>query len=291
MRLGKLTPEELDKYIFNNLGSKRAETVAGAGLGIDCAEIKTDGNIILTSDPITGAVKDIGVLSIHISANDIAAAGGEPYVCMLTVLMDKDSTGEDVGVIMEGASAIATELDIEIVGGHTEFTDAVSRPVVFCTMFGKRNGEFEKVQTGDKVYITKHLGIEGITILVNDCADRLKLSGFELSEAKGFGKLLSVLPESRIAMNAGVSAMHDITEGGIIGAIEELEGAIGHKVKTNLNNVPVHPLTKKITSQLKLDVMTLIGSGSMLIVTGNGDKLMLAMRDAGIECTLIGEVK
>ena len=248
MRTGKLNAEELNKYVFAHIGSLRDEVVLSAALGEDCAALKSDGYFLLSSDPITACMPDesLGKLSIDVSCNDIAANGGEAVAVMLTVIMPTYSEPSAVGEIMRGAGERAKELNVDIVGGHTEFSDCVTRPIVSATAVGKTHRLIAKsgLREGDDVYVTKVCGIEGTVILAEKFAG--SLTEKELTRAGELGKLLSVGEESKILKKYnGVTTMHDVTEGGVLGAVAEI--ALGADLSAEIyeEQVPVDGLTEK----------------------------------------------
>ena len=227
--IGKLPSELLERLVFDNIGFKREEVLIRPGIGEDCAVVDFGSyDCVLTADPITAAVKDIGSLSVHISCNDVAAKGVEPLGIMLVILMPKGSTEEDIKEIMAQAGNAAQELNVEIIGGHTEVTTAVTKPVIVSTALGRAlKGKVQnpaQMEEGDLLYITKYAGLEGTGIIAKDREKELSdiLNKEELAEAKSLLDLVSVVREGVILGKLGTHGMHDVTEGGILGAIWEM---------------------------------------------------------------------
>jgi Hydrogenase maturation factor len=137
MRAGKLSSSELNEAVFSNTAPTRAEVLLSSRLAEDCAAVQSDGVILLTTDPITAAGKNLGKLAVLVSSNDIVASGGEPFCCLLTIIAPPTADVSDIAEIMADARAAAAGVNADIVGGHTEFSDAVTRNVVSCTMLGK----------------------------------------------------------------------------------------------------------------------------------------------------------
>ena len=223
LKTGKLDSEVLKRIIFDNIKFKRDEIITRPGIGEDCAEIDFGEYIcVMSTDPITASVSDIGRLSIHISCNDIASNGVQPVGIMLAVMLPVGTTEEDIETIMKQAAAAAELMEVEIIGGHTEITPAVNKPVIVSTAIGRqpKNKIKQEIKTGDKIFITKYCGIEGTGIIACDCRDEVKsiLTSEELDEAEAMLDMVSVVKEGVIAGDIGVSAMHDITEGGVLGA-------------------------------------------------------------------------
>lgn len=127
MRIGKLTSQELQKYVFDKTVAKNPEILQSAGLAEDCAALRTPKILLLTTDPITATGNNAGRLAITVSANDVAVSGGTPLCCLLTIIAPTTASAEDVGKFMKEAHETAEALGIDIVGGHTEFSEAVNR--------------------------------------------------------------------------------------------------------------------------------------------------------------------
>ena len=138
LKVGKLDNALLSKAVINRIKCKRPEVLVHAGVGEDCAAIDFgEYECVMSTDPITASVNDIGRLCIHISANDIASNGIEPIGILLAVMLPEGTTEEDITHIMGQAAETAAECNIEIIGGHTEITKAVNRPVVVSTAVGR----------------------------------------------------------------------------------------------------------------------------------------------------------
>lgn len=175
MRIGKLTSSELQKYVFDKTVAKNPEILQSAGLAEDCAALRTPKILLLTTDPITATGNNAGRLAITVSANDVAVSGGTPLCCLLTIIAPTTSSAEDVGKFMKEAHETAEALGVDIVGGHTEFSEAVNRMVVSCTMLGttRRVVKSSGAKAGDSIVMTKSAAIEATAIMANDHADKL----------------------------------------------------------------------------------------------------------------------
>lgn len=292
MRIGKLTPQELQDCVLGIISKRRNEVIKSACVGNDSAEFRSDDMILITVDPITGATADCGSLSVNICCNDIAAAGGEPLAVLLSVLAPKDADLKDIKNVMVSAEKTAESLNVEIVGGHTEFTDAVNRMVVCASAVGlrKNNRVFCHVKSGDSIVVTKQLGLEGTAIIVKDYKDRLCLSEAEEIEAKSCIDSISVVKESMASECVKIGAMHDITEGGVFGAICEVMEGLGLGAEIDGDKVPFKSVTIKICNQLGLDRFRLLSSGSMLFITSEPQLLIKNLKKEGIIGTEIGKV-
>ena len=297
LKVGKLDNKLLKEIVFENIKFKREEVLQRPQIGEDCAVIDFgEYECIMSTDPITAAIDQIGKLAIHISCNDIASNGVEPLGIMLAVMLPVGTTEDEVRVMMKQAGKTAAELGVEIIGGHTEITGAVKQPVIVSTAIGRgfSSDKERKVKTGDFIFMTKMAGLEGTGIIACDYESDLveKLTKSELSEAKSYLDMVSVIKEGVIAGQIGFSAMHDVTEGGVLGAIWEMCYAAGLGALIQKDEIPISNVTEKICEIYNIDPLKLISSGCMLIITDakNKDKLMQEMQKQSIMISLIGEI-
>ncbi len=297
MKIGKLPDSVLNELVIEPIvknGAKREEVLLTPSIGEDCSAIDFGDNIcICSTDPITGAVNDIGRLAVHINANDIAAGGGEPVGIMVTALLPPSITEKEIKTIMRDFYSEAAKIDLCVIGGHTEVTDAVTKPVLSCTVLGKckRVIASSGAMAGDKMVMTKYAALEGSAIFAADKAELLKgrVSEECLLKARSFVDMLSVTKEGKLAADFGAHAMHDVTEGGILGACWEVATCSGLGVCVDTDKIPILEETKLICSALNVDPYRLISSGSMLIACEDGEGLVALLAQNGINSAVIGE--
>ncbi|MGE5493953.1 MAG: AIR synthase family protein [Burkholderiales bacterium] len=296
MRKGKLTNEQLKSIVFSRLHPKR-EVLLRAGVGEDCAALDFNGEAcVLSTDPLTGAAANAGSLAVHISCNDVASSGAQPEAMLVTLLIPPDKTLEEVEQIVDELASTADELGIDIIGGHTEVTDAVNRIVVSTTVIGRiESGRLVTsggARPGDYLIITGYAATEGTFIIANDYRQRLKgILTYEDEKAiEALGKRISVVREGVLAGRLGASAMHDVTEGGVYGAVHELCEASGAGCDLYAESIPVLDVTKKICSFLGINPFRLIGSGSMLIAAPDSQAMIDGLKANGISAAVIGKI-
>lgn len=298
MKVGKVSETILKRSIFKQIRTKRDEVLLGAGVGEDCAAMKLEpGEIfVISTDPITGTVKDVGLLAIQITANDLASSGAEPVGVMLTVLLPESIEEADIRQMMGQVEEACARFHIQVMGGHTEVTRAVTQPVISVTGVGKAREE-KLVSTagakpGQDILVTKWIGVEGTSIIAKEKEEELRkrFPAAFVETAKGFDQYLSVLPESRIAVEHGVSAMHDVTEGGIYGALWEVAEASGTGLEIDLKAIPIRQETVEICEYFELNPYYLISSGCMLMAADRGHDLARELERAGIPAAVIGKV-
>lgn len=301
MRLppGKIPIEILKEIVFKNLGAERKEVVVGPTAGIDGAVLDVGNkSLIVSMDPITGAVERIGWLAVNVNANDIATFGVEPTFLFSCIMLPENGNKETIEVICTQMDAAAKELGIAIVGGHCESTPGLTNPIVAgCVMGFTNKGNYvtaSGAKAGDKIILTKSAGIEGTSILASDKQQELTkvLNPSMLADAKDFYKHISVVRDALIAYRTGgVHAMHDPTEGGVLGGIHEVADASQLGVKIFEDKIVVEPETAKICRYFEIDPLQLIGSGALLISSNpdKADEVVHALGEEHIYAAIIGE--
>ena len=297
MKIGKVPNNVLKELILNKIINKREEVLLRPKIGEDCCAIDLGPNVcVLSTDPITGAVNKIGRLAVHISCNDIASCGAEPIGLMVTMLAPPYATTDDMDAIMSQVCETAGALNVDIIGGHTEITDSVNRFIISGLAVGKvASGKLvttSGAKAGDMIIMTKYAGIEGTAIIAYDKEKELVgIFGNEfVVRAQRFIDDISVVKEGIIAGEYGASAMHDVTEGGILGAIWEMAEASDKGVRIYREKIPVKMETLEICRYYGIDPLKLISSGSMLIACRDGEGLVDELMKNGIASSIIGVV-
>ena len=297
-KLGKLTNRELHEIVLNGIGKRRCDVVMRPGIGIDCGGIKVGNDVIvLSTDPITAAGKNAGTLAVHVCCNDAAAAGAEPVGLLLTIMAPPDAGLADIRQIVNDAQHTAGKLNVEIIGGHTEFTDAVNRIVLSATVIGKAEGgryfSADGAREKDAIILTKYAGMEGTSIIASDFGHLIDdiLTPQEIEGAVALGSEISVVKEGLLARNLPVTAMHDVTEGGVLGALHEMCTASGIGALIDLSKVKVLDATAKICGKLGLDVFRLISSGCMLMAASDGKAVVDELLKNGVPAYVVGQFR
>lgn len=298
MKVGKIGETVLKRSVFKQIKTKREEVILGAGVGEDCAVLKLaeDEVFVMSTDPITGTATDIGALAVHITANDLASSGAEPIGIMLTVLLPVDGKESELREMMKRVEAACAELNMQVMGGHTEVTPVVNQIVVNVAGVGKAKREdltaTKSAKVGQDVVVTKWVGIEGTAILAKDYEKELleKLPQDLVETAKGLDKYISVVKEAAAAVKSGVSAMHDVTEGGINGALWEMAESSGVGLEIDLKKIPIKQETVEVCEFFDINPYHLISSGCLLMSADNGYELVNRLEEIGVKATVIGKV-
>jgi hydrogenase maturation factor len=296
---GKIPVDILKEVVFKNLGAKREEVVQGPATGIDGAVIDLgDKSLIVSMDPITGAVERIGWLAVNVNANDIATFGVEPAFLFSCILLPEGSDRKTVETICTQMDSAAKELGIAIVGGHCESTPGLTNPIVAgCVMGLTGKGRYVTAagaKPGDKLILTKSAGIEGTAILASDREAELKKTVKKevLQLAREFYSQISVVKDALTACRTGgVHAMHDPTEGGVAGGIHEMADASGAGVRVFRERIAVQLETAEICRYFRIDPLQLIGSGALLIAAdaGKAGEIVESLEREQVQAAVIGE--
>ena len=300
--LGKLPPDRLAQ-LLRRIAAHDPTVRLGPGVGRDCAVIDFGGDQLLVakSDPITFATDEIGWYAVQINANDVATTGATPRWFLATVLLPQSIEPAEIDHIFEQLRAACVDIGASIVGGHTEVTTDLTRPIVMGTLLGTVTRDRlitpEGAQPDDAVILTKRLAVEATSIVAREKAKELSLAFDEvfLRRCRGFlhEPGISVLRDAQIAVQAGrIHAMHDPTEGGVATALHEMAAAAQVNLQIDPRAVPIYPETQALCDHFGLDPWGVIASGSLLLAVGaaEADRVVKALRRQSIEANVIGRV-
>lgn len=296
MEIGKVPENILKRSVFQQICHRRPEVVLHPGVGEDCSGVEVaQGEVLVFSvDPITAADKGMGTFAVHVTANDLASSGAEPVGVLLSILLPPGKREKYLRELMEEIEQVCRELNIEVMGGHTEVTAAVNQPVVTVTGVGRVEKErlvaTGGLHAGDELVMTKWAGMEGTAIIAAEKREKLlETLPVELVEqAAGMLDYISVVPEAAIARNVDVTAMHDVTEGGIFGALWEIGAAAGVGIRADLAKIPIRQETIEICEVFGLNPYQMMSSGSLLIGCKNGNRMVEELEKADIAAAVIG---
>ncbi len=275
MKPGKLPPELLAE-LLTDVGAQDPRVVVGPTVGEDSAVVDMgDRLLVAKSDPITFATERVGWYVVQVNANDIACSGAEPRWFLPTVLIPASFEADDVrGLFGEIADACRV-LGVALIGGHSEVTLGIDRPIVAGTMLGDLPDRHSMITTsgaqdGDSIILTTGIAIEGTAILAAECAAELKVHGVAddtINRAAGYltDPGISVVEAARaLRESVRIHSLHDITEGGVVTALREVASASDLGVVFEAESTPVLPECEEICAALGIDPLGLLGSGALL---------------------------
>ncbi len=290
---GKLPPDVLRKRVLSKLPVD-SSVLLGPEVGEDAAIIDLGEGLLITHpDPVTGGGNLAGYLSIFVATNDIATRGVMPKWVVSVILLREKATYEELDRIVDQIVEASREVGVSVVGGHTEVTTDLTFNVVVTTAFGyAKKGEkvlsTKDAKPGDLIVMTKAVALEGTAILANELADEV-LPEEVVERASSFIKEISVVREAMIARDYA-NAMHDPTEGGLLGGVQEMAMSSGNGFVIYEERVPIRRETEILCRSLGVDPLRLISSGSLLIsVPPDGaEELVRRLKEGGIEASVIG---
>lgn len=297
MKLGKISESVLKRSILKQIKHKNGKVINGAGVGSDCAVFSCPENNMLSSvqsDTLNNP-SEIRYL-IHKTVNNVATAVGKPFAMMLTITFPAEAEESELQEIMKYADTTAAELDIQIAGGHTQISEAITKPVVSVTVLAGKENTDEPVKakaqklTSMAVVMTKWIGLEGSTRLARDYEKELRTRFPQnlLEEAQNFDRYLSVLPEAATAAKSNVNVMHDVSGGGIFAALWELADNAGVGLNIDLKKIPVKQETIEICEFFGLNPYELLSGGSLLMLAEDGENLVQELNNVHISAKVIG---
>ncbi|MDD3655479.1 MAG: AIR synthase family protein [Atribacterota bacterium] len=302
--LGKLDFSLLERLLGKYQSKTDSRVIIGPKLGEDAAVIDfPDRYLVAKTDPITFATEEIGWYAVQVNANDIATRGAVPKWFQATILLPENKTTEElVANIFSQIQNACEELNITIIGGHTEVSYNLDRPIIVGCMLG----EVEKhklvstsgAKPGDAIILTKGIVIEGTVIIAREKKEELEARGYQKNFIQRcqnylYNPGLSVIKEALLANNMEVHAMHDPTEGGLAAGLYEIVQASGVGLLVEREKIPILEEAKILCKEYSLDPLRTITSGTLLIVTSlkSSQKIITLLEENKIKASLIGEIK
>lgn len=298
---GKLPPDLLASHLAG-LAARDPAVLLPPGLGEDVAALDIGGEEVLVvhGDPVTLTGHGVARWAVDVNLNDLAVSGARPRWLLATVLLPPGTTASAALCLLADLAGAAAASGLSLVGGHTEVTDTVTRPLVSLTAMGTvardRLLDKRRVEPGDDLVLTRALAVEGTALLAVELADELRAAGLGEDELEACRALAADVSVAREALAAaalpGVHAVHDVTEGGLAAAVRELAAATGHGITVEREAVPVLPQTRRVCDALAVDPLGLIASGSLLVCCRPEatPRLREVLAGLGVPATVIGRV-
>lgn len=304
VKIGKLDIRILRK-LLQRYSTPDEKVLVGPCIGEDAAAIDMGEKVlIVATDPISFATNEIGYYSVMVNANDIATTGAEPRWYTVTILLPELPDTENlVETIFQQIHQACEKLSISLVGGHTEITPGLNRPILVGQMMGEvqRNALIRTggARPGDLILLSKGICIEGTSIIAREKMEDLRSRGVSTDMIKRAQRFLfdpgiSVVEEARLAVQAGrVNSMHDVTEGGLADGLHELSMAAGVKIEVEKDRIPVYEESRIICDAVGLDPLGVIGSGALLITAppSEAEKVLQRAHRDGMAMTQVGRVQ
>ncbi len=301
--LGKLPAEHL-AHLLSHIPQNNPRLIMGGQVGQDAAVIDIgERYLVAKTDPITFATDQIGWYAVQVNANDIACTGATPLWFLATLLLPEGKTTPAlVDQLFSQITTACADLNITLVGGHTEITYGLDRPIVIGQMLGEVDKDklvlTQNAQPSDDLILTKQIAVEATAIMATEKRDQL----LKIYDDQTLDRLanylhepsISVLPEAQIVMQVGgVHAMHDPTEGGVATGLHELAEAAQAGLEIFADTLPFDPACQALCQHFGLNPLGVIASGSLLlaIAPSHTSQLIQRLNEATIRATVIGRVQ
>ena len=302
--LGKLDFSLLGKLLEKYQSKPDPRVIIGPKLGEDAAVIEyPDRYLVAKTDPITFATDEIGWYAVQVNANDIATRGAVPKWFQATILLpEKKTTADVVDKIFSQIYNACNQLNITVIGGHTEISYNLARPIVVGNMLGEVDKDklvsTSGARPGDMIILTKGIVIEGTAIIAREKQKELRDKGYSekfIQRCQDFiySPGLSVLKEALLANQFEIHAMHDPTEGGLSAGLYEIAVASQVGILIEREKVPILGESQKLCDEFRLNPLSVITSGTLLIIVPEREsgKIIGLLEKEGIASYLIGEIK
>lgn len=298
MKIGKISEPMLKRSVLKRISYKDKTVFKGAGLSRDFASMNINEyeDIVLSTDTVVYGMENIALYGVTKTANNIATAGAIIKGILVSVTMPSNTMESDINFLMREIASVCKEKKIEIIGGHSETVPYVTKMVVTFTGVGVRKKEckidISNIKPDMDIVMSKEIGLEGTAILAVNREEEL-LKRFQRSFVEMTKKAInhiSIEKEAHIASELNIAAMHDVSRGGIFGALWEMAASVGLGVEVSLDKIRVRQETIEICELLGLNPYTLLSGGALLMVTEDGEKLKEELNKAGIQGEIIGKV-
>lgn len=297
MRQGKISENILKRSVLKNIKTHGKEVISGAGIGKDCAILayREGMETVLSTTPVTAPADEIGRYAVPMALNNVAAAGAEPVGVMLAVLLPENTEEAELAQLMKETQRICEALQADILGGHTEVTPVVSEPVMTVTGVGRREaGQADRLQgiaAGQDIVVSKWIGLEGTARLARQYRAELgqRFPASMIAEAAELDRYLSVIPEAATAIKSGVCGMHDVSRGGILGALWEMASGAGVGLDVYLKKIPVRQETIEICEYFALNPYELLSGGCLIMTARDGERLVEELAGKEVPSVVVGQ--
>jgi len=281
---------------------KDSRVVVGSQIGEDAAVIDMgDKYLVAKTDPITFVTNEIGYYAVNINVNDVVCTGATPKWFQSTILLPSGLTDENlIEYIFKNIHDTCKSLGITVVGGHTEITAGLDRPIVIGFLLGEVEKEKLVLSSGananDSIILTKGIFIEGTAIIAREKEDILKQKGYDtefIEKCKNYlyNPGISIYNEALISNdNFLLTSMHDLTEGGLFCGLAEIAIASNLGLLINKTKINVLPEPLELSKVFKINPYSTISSGSLLISINDEftEDLINLLRKNGINSGVIG---
>lgn len=297
MKIGKVPEMIVRRSVLKQKKHRRPEIQIGAGAQLDATLMKIgeDETFVISSNPVIVSFLDAPEKALHIAINNIWAKGATPIGILPTILLPVDTKEELLRAFMQELEKACEAMEIEIMGGHTEVAVAISQPVLSLTAVGKKKDNYktwEGIKPSEELVMTGWAGKEGAAILAKDMEMKLRerFSMDFLERAQEGIQDISVSKAANVGVEYNVKAMHDVTSGGIFGALWELSTAYQVGFSVDLKKIPIRQETIEVCECFDINPYVLTSRGALLLVTEHANELVSKLNQNGVLAAVIGRI-
>jgi hydrogenase maturation factor len=310
-RTGKATSELFEQVILRRLGAADDDVLVGPQHGVDVGVVRVADGVAmaLTADPVfvvpAYGWERAAWFAVHILASDASTSGLPLRWMSVDLNLPPSMSDEDLTALWDAFHRACEDLGIAVVTGHTGRYDGCDWPMVggaTCLALGPADAFVTPTMAnaGDAVVVTTGAAIEATALFAATFPDRLAAAVGEdvVRAADRLFESMTVVPEAVLARrfglrDAGVTSMHDATEGGVLGGLLEVATASGTGIHVDRDRIPVRPEVRAVCDHVGIDPYTAISEGSLIatVVPGRADAFVEALDGAGIGSAIVGQLR
>lgn len=296
MQRGKISEITLKRSVLKNVNSRNEKVLGGNSVGLDASAIDLEGiTVVMSSNIIESYFEGCIEYYINKTLNNIYVKGAKPIAVQVAITMPTESGEQELGKLMREINSVCNKLGMSICGGHTAVSENVTNPIVVFTIIGKtcyNVTDLYDVKPGQQIVMTKSIALGGTGVISH--LEKNKLSerftpGF-VEKCEDFINHISVKKECEIALANGAVALHDISTGGAFAGFWEITTPTGYGVEIMQNNIPVWQEAIEVAEIFDINPYVLDGTGSLLIVTENGESMVEKLEAEGINAAVVGVI-
>ncbi|MFP9059796.1 AIR synthase family protein [Natrialbaceae archaeon A-chndr2] len=274
--LGKIDRSFFEDHIATRLGAGRDDVALGPTHGVDFGVVDVGGQALVTAtDPIS-ILPELGLeraarFALDLILADVAVSGIPPSHLSICFTLPPEMSDEAFATVWETIHTECTDLGVAVVTGHTARYSGCSYPWVGgATVLGVGNHEDvirpDGARVGDRLLLTTGPAAEAVGLLSTLFGDRVGVSGPTLEAAQSRLEDVYCVRDALTAAATGpVTAMHDVTEGGLAGALNEMAAGSGTQFRVDRESVPLAPGVAEVCAALEFDPWKATSCGSLLI--------------------------
>lgn len=293
MHSGKLSESIIKRSVLKEIHAHNSRVISGAGIGKGAAVISCGNDMTAATTTVTLGEDYWGIIGINRVANDIACMGGCIHGVLINITMPSRFHERLLKEIMRQSESVCKTMGLQIIGGHTELSDNVTKPIISYTGVGSRKYHISgKVRPGQKIAVTKWIGMEGGFLMSQYRKEELqkRFPAQMLDFAKNCYRWLSVREEAELAAEGGAAYMHNLSNGGVLNALWELSVYDKLGMTVDFKKIPVRQEIIEMCEFYNMNPYRLLSGGSLLMTFEPECDIVSMLERNGIPAAVIGEV-